>query len=141
MSAGLKGTLPALGPHFLALAPPLQINDLLLFVESGKLGKVRVAGGKGFLLAGNPSTHHGLDYIDLETGVRKNSSYLSMTAITAPLAASSPSGPVTLNMQVTTATGVFARDLGVTVSVRISVRSVLKRTMGLAMLAVSFSPA
>jgi hypothetical protein len=106
------------------------------------LGKVKVAGGQGFLLPGNPSTQPALDYIELATNFRKNSSYLLMHAITAPVAASSPSGPVTLNMQATKATGVFENDLGGIVSVRISVRSVLKRTMGrLALLAISFSPA
>lgn len=114
MSAGLEGTVLAQGPSL--LASPVQIYDLLWFVHSGKLGKVKVTGGTGFLLPGNRSTHHGFDYIDLETGVRKNSSYLSMTAITEPVAANSPSGPVTLNMQVTTATSVFAHDLGAVVS-------------------------
>jgi hypothetical protein len=139
MSAGLNGTLLAQGPSL--LATPVETIHLLLFLHPGKLGKIKVAGGWGFLLSGDPSTHHGFDYINLETGVRQNSSYVSMTAITAPVAASSPSGPVTLNMQVRTATGVFAQDLGAIVSVRISIRSVLKRTMGLATLAISFSPA
>ena len=137
LSAGLNCTRPALGPAQLAV--PGRVYTLDFFVHAGKLGKVKVARGRGFLFAGNPSSQHGYGYIELETGFRHNSSHVTLTAITAPVALASPSGPVALNMQVTQATGVFAHDLGATVSVNISVRNVLKRTMGLATLAVSFS--
>ena len=110
LSANLKGTLKGIGPPTLIGAPASPSTVTLRFFLSGKIAKQAVA-GDGFLLTGASSYRvaQGYDYIEFGTMSRKSKgSSLSMSAVTPLVISGSPQGPVTLEMQVTKASGSFA---------------------------------